>query len=282
LLRGLAIVALACFALGGAAAWAQLTLPGPEPAPSPSPSPGPSPGGSAGGGAPGKVFRDCADCPEMVVVPAGSFQMGGEFEKPVHQVSIEAFAVGKYEVTFAAWDACVAAGGCSHHPDDKGWGRGNSPVMNVSWDDAQEYVAWLSRKTGKSYRLPSEAEWEYAARGGTTTDYWWGNSASPSMANYGLFAGGRTQPVGSYPANPFGLYDVLGNVSEWTLDCWNDGYAGAPGNGTAWTTGDCGIRVTRGGGMGHDPAVLRSARRLYDDPDYRVSHLGFRLARTLP
>ena len=162
---------------------------------------------------PGDTFRDCPACPEMVVVPAGSFRMGdlqgggGDHEKPVHTVTIgRPFAVGKYEVTFAEWDACVSAGGCNgYRPDAEGWGRGNRPVINVSWEDAQKYVAWISRKTGKRYRLPSEAEWEYAARAWTTTAYWWGNAASHAYANYGTddccegFASGRDRWINTSP-----------------------------------------------------------------------------------
>ena len=256
---------------------------------------------------PGGMFRDCDACPEMVVVPAGSFMMGSEKgdsdEKPVHQVTFEQpFAVGKYEVTFAEWDACVAGGGCNgYRPSDEGWGRGRRPVINVSWKDAQAYVRWLSEETGEAYRLLSEAEWEYVARAGTRTARYWGereagqcryaNGADRTAKRYndswtvaecddGHY---RTAPVGSYAANGFGLHDVLGNVWEWTGDCWNGSYAGAPSNGGAWERGDCDLRVRRGGSWSSTPWYLRSANRFRDTVGNRsyVYGLGVRLARTL-
>ena len=195
----------------------------------------------------GEVFRDCDGtwCPEMVVVPAGSFMMGspsGEKgrdadEGPVHRVRIsEPFAVGVYEVTFEEWEACRRGGGCSHNPDDKGWGWGRRPVIHVSWQDAQAYVRWLSRVTGKAYRLLSESEWEYVARAGTTGPFHFGSTITTEQANYGS-RGGRTAPVGSFPANAFGLHDVHGNVMERVEDCWHASYRGAPGDGSAWTRG---------------------------------------------
>ena len=206
---------------------------------------------------PGRVFRDCPECPEMVVVPAGSFMMGSDessSEKPRHRVTIaKPFAVGKHEVTFAEWDACVVAGGCGggHRPYDRGWGRGRRPVINVSWDDAKAYVLWLNRKTGKQYRLPSEAEWEYAARAGTTTRYSWGDDIGRNRANCAncgsRWDNEQTAPTGSFRANVFGLHDVHGNVWEWVEDCWSGDYPGAPSDGRAWTGGDCGNRVLRGG-----------------------------------
>ena len=251
-----------------------------------------------------ETFRDCNDCPEMVVVPAGSFMMGTteaagqlalqrgfvqyapplEWEKPRHQVQIaEPFALGRYEVSFDQWDACVADGGCDdYRPEDEGWGRGRRPVINVSWKDAQAYVRWLSEKTGQPYRLPSEAEWEYAARAGTTTLYSWGDNIAPENANYGL-RGGRTTEVGTYPANPWGLYDMHGNVGEWVEDCQNESYEGAPSDGTAWTSGECIFsRVLRGGSWENYPGLLRSAGRSWEYPGSRAPGLGFRVARTLP
>ena len=186
------------------------------------------------------VFKECENCPEMVIIPAGSFTMGSPqsekerqvFEGPQHQVTIgNAIAVGRFEVSFREWDVCAVEGGCGGHiPEDEGWGRGRRPVVNVSWNDAQAYAAWLSSKTGKTYRLLTEAEWEYAARGGTPTPFWWGSSISASQANYdgnSTYGGGRkgkyrgkTVPVGSFASNPFGLYDVHGNVAEWDReDC---------------------------------------------------------------
>ena len=250
---------------------------------------------------PGTVFQDCPECPEIVVVPSGEFMMGSpdsepdreDDEGPVHRVTIPAsFAVGKYEVTFDEWDACVAAGGCSHKPEDKGWGRGRRPVINVSWDDAQEYVRWLSKKTGKTYRLLSEAEWEYVARAGTTTPFHTGATISPSQANFNgnkTYNGStkgeyrkRTIPVGSFGANQFGLHDVHGNVYEWVQDCWIDNYKGAPSDGRAWTAGDCSRRVLRGGSWDGIPWFLRSSGRFGGWAGGRADSSGFRVARTLP
>ncbi|MCY4384581.1 MAG: SUMF1/EgtB/PvdO family nonheme iron enzyme [Nitrospinae bacterium] len=247
------------------------------------------------------AFRDCPECPKMVVAPAGSFMMGSpsgekdrsDDEGPRHRVTISnPFAVGKYEVTFAEWDACVADGGCGgHRPSDEGWGRGNRPVTKVSWEDAKAYVKWLSQKTGKRYRLLSEAEWEYAARAGTKTPFHFGSTISTSQANYdgdhtygrgskGVDRG-KTVPVGSFPANVFGLHDVHGNVWEWVEDCWNDNYSGSPSDGSAWTSGNCGRRVLRGGSWFNAPGLLRSANRLRYGTGNRFNGNGFRVARTL-
>jgi formylglycine-generating enzyme required for sulfatase activity len=210
---------------------------------------------------PKDTFKECVTCPEMVVVPAGAFTMGSPAneqgrwvgEGPQHDVTIaRQLEVGKFAVTFAEWDACVADGGCKgYRPSDQSWGRGQRPTINVSWNDAETYVAWLSRKTGRTYRLPSEAEREYVTRAGTATPFWWGPSISTQQANYDGFnyrygsgAKGeyrrKTMPVRSFSPNPWGLYQVHGNVSEWVEDCWHDSYAGAPSDGSAWTTaGDC-------------------------------------------
>jgi formylglycine-generating enzyme required for sulfatase activity len=182
----------------------------------------------------------------MVALPGGTFLMGspeGEEgrdadEGPQHEVTIRSFAIGKYEVTFEEWDACVAAGGCNgYQPDDRGWGRGRRPVINVSWDDAQAYMAWLAEATGKPYRLPSEAEWEYATRAGTTTRYAFGDEITEKEANFGGTVG-KTTEVGSYPANAWGLHDIHGNVVEWVEDIWHNSYQGAPADGSAWTNGE--------------------------------------------
>ena len=250
---------------------------------------------------PGDTFHDCPECPEMVVVPAGSFLMGSpesenrrdEDEGPQHRVRIpKPFAVGRFEVTFAEWDACVADGGCNgYRPDDQGWGRGNRPVINVSWEHAKAYVRWLSRETEKSYRLLSEAEWEYVARAGTTTPFHTGRTITTDRANfdgnytYNGSAKGqyrkRTTSVGIFASNRFGLHDVHGNVWEWTEDCWNDSYAGAPDDGAPWTRGDCSRRVLRGGSWYSEPGSLRSANRGRNTSDDRSSSSGFRIARTL-
>ncbi len=250
----------------------------------------------------GESFKDCPNCPEMVVVPAGSFRMGSpesepeheSNEGPQHRVAIaKPFAVGRFSVTFAEWDACVDAGGCSHIPDDEGWGRGDRPVINVSWDDARTYVTWLSKMTGKTYRLLSEAEREYAARAGTATPFWWGSSISPDKANYDGSAepykgGGRkgeyrkkTMPVKSFRPNPWGLYQVHGNVREWVEDCWNANYSGAPTDGSARTTGDCGYRVLHGGSWVGYPGNLRAAYGAFNHPAGRSRDFGLRDGRTL-
>ena len=250
---------------------------------------------------PGQRFQECPDCPEMVVVPSGSFQMGSpssevdrqDDEGPRRNVTIgQPFAMGVYEVTFTEWDACTAAGYCRGGVSDEGWGRGARPVINVSWDDIQQFVRWMnSQVSGTPYRLPSEAEWEYAARAGSDTAFWWGNRISPDQANYaGQYAYNngptgvyreQTLPVGSFNANPFGLYDVHGNVWEWVQDCYVDSYSGGPTNGSARTSGDCSQRVLRGGSWDFNPGFLRSAYRLRFRPDGRVRIFGFRLARTL-
>lgn len=260
----------------------------------------------------GERFRDCDACPEMVVVPAGSYMMGSpvseegrwDVEGPPHRVTIGApFAVGVYEVTFANWDACVRAGGCGgYRPDDQGWGRGNRPVVAVGWEDAQTYVRWLSQETGEQYRLLSESEWEYVARAGTTTARYWGESQS-GQCRHGngadaaaraafpdppdsFFIGcsdthAQTAPVGLFQPNAFGLYDILGNVWEWTEDCWNESYSGAPADGSAWREGDCSRRVSRGGSWHNGPEVLRAAFRFGGSAGLRNSDLGFRVARTM-
>ena len=236
---------------------------------------------------PGTTGRECAECPEMVVVPRGRFRMGdGLVAEPVHNVTIDdPFAVGRYEVTFAEWDACVAGGGCTHRPGDEGWGRGTRPVIKVSWDDAQEYVRWLSRETDKPYRLLSEAEWEYVARAGSTTKYPWGNDVGTNKANCdgcgSQWDDKRTAPVGSFDPNAFGLFDTAGNVWEWVADCGNENYNGAPADGSAWTSGECNIRVLRGGSWYFDPRIIRSANRNGNFTGIRVNHVGFRVARTL-
>jgi len=248
----------------------------------------------------GDRFKECDACPDMTVVPAGSFTMGSPADEPGRslpevQVKIAIpgpFAVGIFAVTFDEWDYCVAEGGCSgYRPRDEGWGRGKRPVINVRWDDAMAYVGWLSRKTGKPYRLLSETEREYATRAGTTTAFWWGSSITPAQANYQgsyVFPGGakgqfrnRTVPVDSFAPNPWGLYNVHGNLWEWTGDCWNEGNEGNPRNGSARTSGDCRSRVLRGGGWMNAPAALRSANRYYDAIVNRSIDVGFRVARSL-
>lgn len=227
---------------------------------------------------PGTTFRDCEVCPEVIVIPSGSFMMGWPEsdperlnvleEKPQHLMTIpRTFAAGKYEVTFDEWDACVREGGCSHNSSDQGWGRGKRPVINVSWQDAKGYAEWVSRKTGRTYRLLSEAEWEYVARAGTTTACSFGSSITPQHANYNTelsYAGspvatsrGQTLPVGSFAPNAFGLHDVHGNASEWTDN-----------------------RVLRGGSWFSHPVFVRSSARDFSDPSFRIRSSGVRVART--
>lgn len=264
---------------------------------------------------PGDQFKECVGaCPTMVVVPAGTFRMGSPAdetgrnqdprnnrEDPLHSVTIgKAFAVGITDVTFEEWDACVRTGGCPGAPaadDTSGFGRRTRPVINVSWNDAQKYVRWFSRMTGKPYRLLTEAEWEFAARGAVLVadrqpPYFFGNDAakldgyawdaqnSPTAA----FPGGETHPVGLKKPNPFGLYDIYGNVFQWVADCKHVGYENAPGDGSAWldgANGDCAFRMFRGGSWKVDATYLRSAYRDAAGTDYISTRLGFRVARTL-
>jgi formylglycine-generating enzyme required for sulfatase activity len=270
------------------------------PAPAPAPpktatvAPAPAPiepartGSKPGDIKSGDIFRDCPDCAELVVVPAGSFDMGSslEYENPSHRVTIaKPFAIGRREVTFEEWDRCVDDGGCKYRPDDRDWGRGDRPVINLSWLDAKAFLTWLSQKTGQTYRLPSEAEWEYAARGGTNTPYWWGRDIGSRQANCRECNTGeaqKTMPAGSYKANPYGLYDTSGNAAEWVEDCWNDNYKGAPSNGSAWGVGQCRLRVLRGGAFDSQSKYLRSMSRFRYDLDVRYLANGFRVLRELP
>jgi len=259
---------------------------------------------------PGQVFRDCNDCPEMVVIPAGSFVMGStedetsrekvpdeyaKWEKPQHRVNVRSFMLGKYEVTRGEYAAFVRetgrgdGDGCRYWTGswrNPGYGQDDRhPFACVSWDDAKAYTAWLSRKTGKGYRLASEAEWEYAARAGTTTARHWGDAVGQNNANCDG-CGSRwdeksTAPVGSFRTNAFGLHDMIGNVWEWTEDCWNENYSGAPADGSSWQTGNCQRRVLRGGSWISRPWNARSAGRNWILTGIRInSDIGFRAART--
>ena len=242
---------------------------------------------------PGETFQDCDECPKMVVVPSGRFTMGAssreggdDDERPMRRVRIDyRFAVGVYEVTFAEWYACADAGGCgSYIPDDEGWGREHRPVMNVSWDDAQAYVHWLSARTGKTYRLLSESEWEYVARAGTETAYSWGDSIGVNRANCkgcgSQWDNEKTAPVGSFDANAWGVHDMHGNVMEWVQDCWNDNYEGAPTDGSARESKEEYWRVVRGGRWYGAPSELRSAARNDFYINFRSKGFGFRVARS--
>jgi formylglycine-generating enzyme required for sulfatase activity len=256
----------------------------------------------------GDSFRECLPkqqgkdyCPDMTVVPAGSFTMGSpstemnsfNVERPQHSVAIATpFAVSKYELTFDEWDSCADDGDCAWRPNESGWKRGQQPVIYVSWEDAQRYVAWLAKATGKAYRLLSEAEYEYAARAGTTTAYPWGDDfklngkAMAVCADCGSkWDNSQTAPVGSFPPNKFGLYDMVGNVLEWTADCVHINYNNAPTDSSAWladTDGDCTNRVVRGGSWDNNADGLRSAGRYKNAIGMRGVNLGFRVARTLP
>lgn len=237
---------------------------------------------------PGEIFRDCPDCPELVVVPPGEFEMGSReapFESPPHRVAIaRPFAIERRETTFAEWDACVADGNCKYRADDRGWGRGNQPVIGVSWEDARAFADWLTQKTGQKYRLPSEAEWEYAARAGTTSMYWWGKDvgrANANCENCDTTPVRKTMPTGSFRPNGFGLYDTAGNAYEWVEDCWNDSYVKAPKDGSAWLSGQCGQRVLRGGSFANKANAATSAARFRYDLDVRYYANGFRLVRDL-
>jgi formylglycine-generating enzyme required for sulfatase activity len=260
-------------------------------------------------------FKDCPDCPEMVMIPAGSFTMGAppdeevatEREDQVRVSIANPFSVGRYAVTRGEFAAFVAAtdhktdGGCYRLSEtkkkiDRDWKspgfvqHDNHPVVCVSWNDAKAYAAWISSRTGKAYRLLSEAEREYAARAGSATPFWWGSTISTDQANYNgnmIYPGGTkgewremTVAVDSFSANPWGLYNVHGNVWEWTEDCWNPKNAGNPGDGRARSSGDCSLRVLRGASFNNAPHTLRSARREREIAGNRVHTFGFRVARS--
>lgn len=242
-------------------------------------------------------FQECERCPVMVVVRAGNFTMGSpanetghkSMEDPQHKVTIaEPFAVGQFESTFDEWSACVADSGCNgYNPSNQGWSGGRRPVINVSWSDANAYITWIKKKTGKPYRLLSEAEYEYATRAGSTTAYPWGDAIGKDNANCngcGSEWAKEAEPVGSFAANGFGLYDMLGNVWEWTEDCEHDNYNGAPTDGSPWLAGagsHCGDRMIRGGSWNSSPNAVRSASRGSDHTAYQGPVDGFRVARTL-
>ncbi|WP_423748789.1 formylglycine-generating enzyme family protein [Cupriavidus necator] len=206
-------------------------------------------------------------------------------EKPPHHVTIgQPFAIGRYEVTVEQWNACADAGGCQRIPTVAESPK-NAPVRDVSWDDAQQYVAWLSKTTGKSYRLPTEAEWEYAARGGTASAYWWGDQMRKGNANCKDCGEPWNQDapatVGSFAANPYGLYDVNGSVWEWVADCWHSSYKGAPVDGRAWNENACGTRVIRGGSWREGASYMVSSTRFKYSPSVRQSQNGFRVVRDM-
>ncbi len=233
-------------------------------------------------------LRGGGEGPEMVLLPGGSFLMGdhravlNDEATPAHKVTVSPLAVSRTEVSFAEYDLFARATALPL-PDDKGWGRGGQPVINVSWDDAVAYAKWLSRQSGQTYRLPSEAEWEYAARGGSDERHWWGFTLEQGRAvcfDCGSpWDGRRPAPVGSLGANPFGLHDTAGNVMEWVQDCFNPNYQGAPVDGSAWLRGDCEQRVVRGGAYNKPSSSLRNSARAKMPLEARLQMLGFRVVR---
>ena len=227
-------------------------------------------------GATSRASKDCPDCPEMVVIPAGSFDMGGTNanERPVHRVTVSSFSMGKTEVTQGQWRAIM--GSNQSYFNNCG---DNCPVETVTWEDAKQFISRLNAKTGRAYRLPSEAEWEYACRAGGSEEYCGSDSADDMGWHYGN-SGRATHPVAGKQANAWGLHDMSGNVWEWTEYCWNGNYSSAPTDGSAWTAGDCSLRVVRGGSWDLIPQFLRSAYRFRNTTAYRIDSDGLRVART--
>jgi formylglycine-generating enzyme required for sulfatase activity len=264
----------------------------PKEAPKPSPALVPAPAAAAAppkAVAPGTDIKDCPACPTLVSIPAGTFTMGSNTsdpsEKPAHEVAVGApFAIGRYEVTVQEWNACAAAGGCqkiAQRPN----ASANAPMRDVSWDDAQQYAKWLSTVSGKPYRLPTEAEWERAARGGTATRYWWGEQMAQGKANCKEcgkpWAEDAPANAGTFAANPYGLYDTSGSVWEWVADCWHNNYKGAPGDGRMWDEPNCRVRVIRGGSWREGASYMVASTRFKYDASVRHSQNGFRVARSL-
>ena len=252
------------------------------------PTPAPAPAIKTASSAAGEI-KDCATCPALVSLPGGTFEMGSNSddpaERPVHRVSIgRPFAIGKYEVTIEQWNACADATGCPRI-DMEGNVSKSAPVRNLSWDDAQVYVKWLSKTTGKTYRLPTEAEWEYAARGGTTTTYWWGNEMRKGYADCKdcgePWRKDSPVNVGSFLPNPFGLFDMNGSVWEWVGDCWHSSYKGAPADGRVWDEPGCPMRVIRGGSWPDGAAYMQSSTRFKYSASVRQSQNGMRVARDM-
>jgi formylglycine-generating enzyme required for sulfatase activity len=261
----------------------------PSAAPASRPAATPAPTAATGAS---DMSRDCEDCPEMVVVQPGSFIMGDDHgdrsERPAHRVTISRpFAIGKYEVTVAQWKACVKAGACRAVAEETAQGMSdNSPARDLSWNDARKYVQWLSKVTGKKYRLPTEAEWEYAARAGTSTRYWWGDKMESGKANCkgcgGSWSKDAPAKVDDFPPNPYGIYGMNGGVWEWAADCWHRSYAGRPPtDGSAWTEPDCRENVIRGGSWRNDSTYAHSASRFTYDTAVRYILNGFRVAKSL-
>jgi formylglycine-generating enzyme required for sulfatase activity len=275
--------------------------PAPAPAAAPEPQPAPvakpEPPAVKPGSAPVPAvarrtenISECDSCPEMVVLQPGSFFMGDDrgdrSEKPAHRVTIaKPFAIGKYEVTVAQWTACVQAGACKAMAETTGLSD-KLPARDLSWNDTQKYVRWLSKLTGQNYRLPTEAEWEYAVRAGTSSRYWWGEKMENGKANCkgcsDDWNNDAPASVDAFPPNPFGIYGMNGGVWEWVEDCWHKSYAGAPTGGSAWTSSDCRENVIRGGSWRNDSTYAHSASRFTYDTAVRYILNGFRVARSLP
>jgi len=237
-----------------------------------------------------ETVRDCENCPEMVILQPGSFTMGDNHgdrsERPAHRVTISRpYAIGKYEVTLAQWNACVQAEACKAVTSTTG-SPDKSPTRDISWADTQRFVRWLSKQTGQNYRLPTEAEWEYAARAGTSSRYWWGEKMRAGMANCkgcgGDWSNDAPVNVDALPPNPFGLYGMNGGVWEWVEDCWHKDYDGAPTDGSAWTSSDCRENVIRGGAWRNDSTYAHSSSRFTYDSAVRYILNGFRVAKSLP
>ena len=236
---------------------------------------------------PDQALRDCVNCPSLVIIPDGSFQMGGgspwssaSDENTGPTIAISSFALGKYEVTFAEWNVCVSAGACDRQPDDQGWGRGARPVIDVSWEDAQQYVSWLSEHTGQQYRLPSDSEWEYAARAGRTTRYWFGDKWTDLKNVVGRHAY-HSLKVGSHSANDWGLYEMESNVWEWVEDRYYEDYDLLPTDGAPHIEGTEHRRLRRGGSPIFKSNLIPHSDRSGVPPTQRNANAGFRVARDL-
>ncbi len=254
------------------------------PIPAPAPVP-PAPAKTLAGG----ESKDCGACPMMIALPAGSFAMGNNAddpsEKPSHRVNVSApFAIGKFPVTVEQWNACADTNACPKLTPETNTVK-NAPVRDVSWDDAQAYVKWLAKITGKAYRLPTEAEWEYADRAGTTTRFWWGDQVRKGMANCkdcgDPYHKEAPEPVGSFAPNPNGLYDMNGGVWEWVSDCWHSSYQGAPNDGRAWDAPGCNVRVIRGGSWREGTDYMLTSTRFRYSQSVRQSQNGFRVVKEL-
>jgi formylglycine-generating enzyme required for sulfatase activity len=248
-----------------------------------------APASPAAAGAALGELNDCTACPAMVSIAPGSFTMGSNTsdpsEKPAHRVTLgNGFAIGKYEVSVEQWNACADAGACAHLAQASN-ANAKAPVRDLSWDDAQQYLKWLGTVSGKTYRLPTEAEWEYAARGGTATRYWWGDQFATGKANCKEcgppWHADSPADIGSFAPNPYGLYDMNGSVWEWVSDCWHNSYKEAPGDGRSWDQPNCSVRAIRGGSWREGTSYMLSTTRFKYDASVRNGQNGFRIARSI-